>query len=68
MTDENGSTAYGTCIIFYEKLDKKLAEPVDKAIKEWSHSNMSSSSIEYAQHLVEKINVEKIELEKLKKV
>ncbi|KAI8370884.1 AEX-3 domain-containing protein [Choanephora cucurbitarum] len=66
MTDENGSTAYGTCIIFYEKLDKKLSEPVDKAIKEWAQNNMSSSSIEYAQHLAEKIDLEKSELEKVK--
>lgn len=67
MTDENGATVYGTCVVFYERLADRLKEPVDKAIGEWVKSNMPLSTVEYAQHLQGKINQEKMELEKAKK-
>ncbi|KAI7893814.1 AEX-3 domain-containing protein [Mucor mucedo] len=67
MTDENGATVYGTCVVFYERLADRLKEPVEKAIKEWVKSNMPVSSVEYAQHLEIKINNEKMELEKAQK-
>jgi hypothetical protein len=40
MTDETGSTVYGSCIVFYEKLPEKLKDPVNKSISEWKKSNM----------------------------
>ncbi|KAI8047466.1 hypothetical protein BDF21DRAFT_441699 [Thamnidium elegans] len=51
MTDENGATVYGSCVVFYEKLTDNLKESVNKAIQEWVKTNMSFSSIEYSQHL-----------------
>ncbi|KAI8891244.1 hypothetical protein K501DRAFT_745 [Backusella circina FSU 941] len=35
MTDENGATVYGTCIVFYEKLPYHLVEPIDQCLKDW---------------------------------
>ncbi|KAG2215168.1 hypothetical protein INT46_001444, partial [Mucor plumbeus] len=67
MTDENGATVYGTCVVFYEKLTDKLKEPVNNAIKEWVKANMATSTVEYAQHLQGKIELEKLQLEKAKK-
>ncbi|KAI8645606.1 AEX-3 domain-containing protein [Parasitella parasitica] len=67
MTDENGATVYGTCVVFYEKLADKLKEPVNNAIKDWVKANMTASSVEYAQHLQGKLDFEKDELEKAKK-
>lgn len=67
MTDENGATVYGTCVVFYEKLTDKLKEPVNNAIKEWVKANMATSTVEYSQHLQGKIELEKLQLEKAKK-
>lgn len=67
MTDENGSTVYGTCVVFYEKLTDKLKAPVNDAIQEWVKSNMAQSTIEYSQHLVGKIDLEKAALEQAKR-
>ncbi|CAO0799383.1 unnamed protein product [Mucor circinelloides] len=67
MTDENGATVYGTCVVFYERLTDKLKEPVNNAIQEWVKANMATSTIEYAQHLLGKIDVEKTQLEKAKR-
>ncbi|OAD78383.1 hypothetical protein PHYBLDRAFT_140478 [Phycomyces blakesleeanus NRRL 1555(-)] len=63
MTDENGRSIYGTCVVFYEPLSPKLYDPVNKAIQEWIQVNMSASTIEYAQHLQGKINDEQHQLE-----
>lgn len=43
MTDENGGSVYGTCVVFYEPLVDKLISPVDDAIQEWVKENMASS-------------------------
>ncbi|CAO3682152.1 unnamed protein product [Rhizopus stolonifer] len=59
MTDENGSTVYGSCNIFYERLTFKLHKAVDQTIEEWVKANIPTSTIEYAQHLQEKINAER---------
>lgn len=67
MTDENGSTVYGTCVVFYERLTDKLKEPVNKAIKDWVKSNMALSTVEYAQHLKGKIDLEIEALEQAKR-
>ena len=67
MTDENGTTVYGTCVVFYERLTDKLKEPVNKAIQEWIKTNMAVSTVEYAHHLQGKINVELEALEQAKK-
>lgn len=67
MTDENGSTVYGTCTVFYERLTDKLKEPVNQAIKDWVKSNMTHSTIEYAQHLKGKIDAEIEALEQKKR-
>lgn len=67
MTDENGATVYGTCVVFYEKLTDKLKEPVNNAIKEWVKANMATSTVEYSQHLQGKIEFEKLQLEEAKK-
>ncbi|KAG0978111.1 hypothetical protein G6F29_009558 [Rhizopus arrhizus] len=67
MTDENGSTVYGSCIVFYEKLTFKLHEPVNKTIQEWVTANISPSTVEYAQHLQEKIKAEQEKLAEAKK-
>lgn len=67
MTDENGATVYGTCVVFYEKLTDNLKKPVNKAIQEWVKTNMSFSSIEYAQHLRGKIDLEISQLEQAKR-
>ncbi|CEP14755.1 hypothetical protein [Parasitella parasitica] len=67
MTDENGATVYGTCVVFYEKLADRLKEPVNNAIQEWVKANMSTSSVEYAQHLQGKLDMERAELEEAKK-
>ena len=40
MTDENGSTINGTCVIFYERLAERLVEPVNEAIQDWVKENM----------------------------
>ena len=40
MTDENGSTINGTCVIFYERLAERLIEPVNEAIQDWVNENM----------------------------
>lgn len=58
---------YGTCVVFYERLTDKLKEPVNNAIQEWVKANMATSTIEYAQHLLGKIDVEKAQLEKAKR-
>ncbi|KAI9019384.1 AEX-3 domain-containing protein [Phycomyces nitens] len=63
MTDENGRSIYGTCVVFYEPLSSKLYNPVNKAIQEWIQANMSASTIEYAQHLQGKISEEQHQLE-----
>lgn len=42
MTDENGGSVHGTCVIFYEPLVDKLVSPVDDAIQEWVKENMAS--------------------------
>ncbi|KAI9318757.1 AEX-3 domain-containing protein [Dichotomocladium elegans] len=62
MTDENGATVNGTCVVFYERLDEKLIAPINQAIEEWVQENMSTSSIEYAQHLEAKIKEEESKL------
>ncbi|KAL9544184.1 hypothetical protein MBANPS3_007762 [Mucor bainieri] len=67
MTDENGATVYGTCVVFYERLTDKLKEPVNRAIGEWVRANMATSTIEYAQHLKGKIDMEKAQLERARK-
>jgi hypothetical protein len=67
MTDENGSTVYGTCVVFYERLTDKLKEPVNRAIKDWVKSNMALSTVEYSQHLKGKIEVEMNTLEQAKR-
>lgn len=67
MTDENGSTVYGSCIVFYEKLTFKLHEPVNKTIQEWVTANIPPSTVEYAQHLQEKIKAEQEKLAQAKK-
>lgn len=67
MTDENGSTVYGTCTVFYERLADKLKEPVNQAIKDWVKSNMTHSTIEYSQHLKGKIDAEIEALEQKKR-
>lgn len=67
MTDENGSTVYGTCVVFYERLTDKLKEPVNKAINDWVKSNMALSTVEYAQHLKGKIDLEIEALEQAKR-
>jgi hypothetical protein len=67
MTDENGATVYGTCIVFYERLADKLKEPVNQAIQEYVKANMEVSTIEYAQHLQGKIELEQMQLEQAKK-
>lgn len=67
MTDENGATVNGTCVVFYEKLADSLKAPVNKAIQEWIKSNMPVSSVEYAQHLQSKIKLEMMGLEQAKK-
>lgn len=67
MTDENGSTVYGSCNIFYERLTSKLHKAVDQTIKEWVKANIPTSTIEYAQHLQEKINAERQEAEEARR-
>jgi hypothetical protein len=67
MTDENGATVYGTCIVFYERLPDKLKEPVNQAIQDYIKTNVEVSTIEYAQHLRGKIESEKMQLEQAKK-
>ncbi|KAI9476079.1 MAG: AEX-3 domain-containing protein [Benjaminiella poitrasii] len=62
MTDENGATVYGTCLVFYEPLTDKLKVPVDEAIQVWIRTNISPSTIEYAQHLQQKIQLEQTKL------
>lgn len=66
MTDENGATVYGTCVVFYERLTDKLKGPVNHAIREWVKANMATSTVEYAQHLQGKIDMEKAQLDKAK--
>jgi hypothetical protein len=66
MTDENGATVYGTCVVFYERLTDKLKEPVNEAIQEWVKSNMAKSTVEYSHHLLGKIKLEKLALEQAK--
>ncbi|KAF7726210.1 hypothetical protein EC973_009008 [Apophysomyces ossiformis] len=63
MTDDSGEIIYGSCIVFYEPLAPKLRESVNQAIKEWVKANMSSSTVEYAQHLQAKILQEQQKLE-----
>ncbi len=58
---------YGSCIVFYEKLTFKLHEPVNKTIQEWVTANISPSTVEYAQHLQEKIKAEQEKLAEAKK-
>lgn len=67
MTDENGSTVYGTCTVFYERLTDKLKGPVNDAIQDWVKSNMALSTVEYSQHLKGKIDVEVTALEQAKR-
>jgi hypothetical protein len=42
MTDENGATVYGTCIVFYEKLPCHLKEPIDQCLKDWKDVSLVS--------------------------
>jgi hypothetical protein len=35
MTDEAGSTRYGTCCVFYEQLPDALLEAVDNELSSW---------------------------------
>ena len=44
MTDENGATVYGTCIVFYEKLPCHLKEPIDQCLKDWKDVSLVSVS------------------------
>ncbi|KAG0183459.1 hypothetical protein DFQ29_004403 [Apophysomyces sp. BC1021] len=66
MTDDSGETIHGSCVIFYEPLISKLEEPVNQAIQEWVKLNMSSSTVEYAQHLQGKILQEQQKMEEYK--
>ncbi|KAI8990046.1 hypothetical protein BDB01DRAFT_717940 [Pilobolus umbonatus] len=66
MTDENGSTIYGTCLVFHEKLPQKLWDPVNKTIQDWVSLNMEQSTVEYAHHLLGKITAEQQTIEEKK--
>ncbi|ORZ15755.1 AEX-3 domain-domain-containing protein [Absidia repens] len=63
MTDDTGSTRYGTCCVFYEPLLDNLVDSVDDALKQWIDNNMTTSTVEYGKHLQEKIEHEQNQLE-----
>ncbi|KAI8377993.1 AEX-3 domain-containing protein [Radiomyces spectabilis] len=63
MTDENGDTIYGTCIVFYEKLAHRLRDSVNKALQQWIHAHMDQSTVEYARHLQERIQTEQAQVD-----
>ncbi|KAI9272513.1 AEX-3 domain-containing protein [Sporodiniella umbellata] len=67
MTDENGSTVYGSCIVFYEKLSHKFQKIMDQTIQEWIEDNIPTSTIEYAKHLKEKIVAERASAEEARR-
>ncbi|KAI8335808.1 AEX-3 domain-containing protein [Chlamydoabsidia padenii] len=64
MTDDSGSTRYGTCCVFYEPLPDELMEPVDEALQFWINHCMTNSTVEYGKHLKEKIEHELLQQEK----
>ncbi|KAI8085078.1 AEX-3 domain-containing protein [Halteromyces radiatus] len=65
MTDDSGSTRYGTCCVFYEPLPDTLFEPVNEALQNWVDKSTTTSTVEYAKHLEEKIVHEQIQLQRL---
>ncbi|KAI9304028.1 AEX-3 domain-containing protein [Cunninghamella echinulata] len=63
ITNDTGSTLYGTCCIFYEPLSNDLIDSVDDSLKNWVNKNIPSSTVEYAKHLEEKLENEKLHIE-----
>ncbi|CAO3621225.1 unnamed protein product [Cunninghamella blakesleeana] len=63
ITGDSGSTLYGTCCIFYELLPDNLVKSVDDSLKDWMNKNIPSSTIEYAKHLQEKLEIEKFQVD-----
>ncbi|ORY98199.1 hypothetical protein BCR43DRAFT_437358 [Syncephalastrum racemosum] len=63
ITDENGHTVNGTCVVFHEPLADSAVDAVDEKIQAWVKHNMSNSTVEYAEHLQAKILDERTKLE-----
>ncbi|CAO3592405.1 unnamed protein product [Absidia cylindrospora] len=64
MTDEIGSTRYGTCCVFYEPLPDALLGFVDKELKSWVETCVTNSTVEYGTHLQGKIDYERAQQQK----
>ncbi|KAI8066903.1 AEX-3 domain-containing protein [Gongronella butleri] len=65
MTDDVGTTIYGTCCIFYEPVSEKFKPQVNDILQSWVHDNVPTSTVEYARHLLEKMRVENDKLQAL---
>ncbi|CAG8559961.1 2642_t:CDS:10 [Ambispora leptoticha] len=59
ITQEDGTKRYGVCLTTYEKLPEHLVNEINILHKEWCAKNMDSNRIEYANHLAEKMRLEK---------
>ncbi|ORZ20288.1 AEX-3 domain-domain-containing protein [Absidia repens] len=64
MTDETGSTRYGTCCVFYEPLPDTLLGFVDKELQSWVETCVTNSTVEYGTHLQAKIDYERAQQQK----
>ncbi|RIA95154.1 AEX-3 domain-containing protein [Glomus cerebriforme] len=63
MTQEDGSQRYGVCLTTFEPIPDDLFEELYEQQKTWREAKMSLSEIEYAEHLNEKIRIERKRME-----
>ena len=55
ITNHSGSSYFGVCITFYEKLELQHGHQLEQDMSEWRKTHMNDSDLEFGKHIKEQL-------------